>query len=435
MTRSTHRSAAQDRGQAATGRSALAARQRERLRALLDALRARNPFYQAKLAGVAFDAPRDPLGALPFTTRAELQADQAAHPPYGTNLTEPLERYIRVHQTSGSSADTPLRWLDTPASWAWFKHCWTTVLRGAGVRAGDRLLFPFSFGPFVGFWAAFESAAEMGLFCLPAGGMTTAARLRYLLDHAATVVCCTPTYALRLADVAREEGIALAPSPVRLLIVAGEPGGSVPEVRARIEAAWGARVIDHAGMTEIGAWGFEPVEQAGGMLVIEDEFIPEVVQPETGDAVPEGEIGELVLTNLGRAAAPLIRYRTGDLVRLRRDANVAGRGWAWVQGGVLGRVDDMLFIRGNNVFPAAIDGIVRSFADVAEYRVDVTRSGAMTELSIELEPAASAAPELHTRVANAIRDRLHFRPHVRTVAPGALPRFEMKARRWTRRDG
>jgi phenylacetate-CoA ligase len=199
-----------------------------------------------------------------------------------------------------------LRWLDTAESWAWFKKCWRTIYAAEGITAADRLFFPFSFGPFVGFWAAFETAAEMGCFCLPAGGMSTLARLHHLLDHRATAICCTPTYALRMAEVAREAGLELAGSAVRALIVAGEPGGCIPETRARIETAWRARVFDHTGMTEIGSCSFECLERPGGVHVNETEFIPEVVNPETGEPVPLGESGELVLTNLGRIGSPLI---------------------------------------------------------------------------------------------------------------------------------
>jgi phenylacetate-CoA ligase len=412
-------------------RPALEQLQRRKLARLLESVLADNAFYRGKLMAVRFDALRDPLEGLPFTTRGEIEADQREHPPYGTNLTYPLSRYVRLHQTSGSSSAAPLRWLDTPEDWEWFKQCWTIVLRHAGVTAGDRVLFPFSFGPFIGFWAAFEAAASLGCLCLPAGGMTSAARLQFLIDNRATVVCCTPTYAQHLAEIAQAEGINLKASAVRTLIVAGEPGGSIPAVRARIEYAWGARVFDHAGMTEIGAWGYEPPERSGGLLVIESEFIAEVINPANGRPTTDDESGELVLTNLGRVGSPLIRYRTGDRVRLVRDENIGGRSLAWADGGVLGRVDEMLVIRGNNVFPAAIEGILRELPEIAEFRLRVRRQPrGLNDLEIEVEPAPNAnIIALAERVEHAVRDRLHFRPAVSLAAPGALPRFELKARR------
>lgn len=401
--------------------------QRQRLESLLREVRAANSFYREKFAGCAGAATGD-LHDLPFTTRAEIEHDQRQHPPYGRLTTYPLERYVRLHQTSGSSGQ-PLRWLDTAESWSWWKRCWAAIYRAAGVRAGDRLAYPFSFGPFIGFWSAFESAAELGHLVLPGGGMSTAARVRFMIDHAVTVVCCTPTYALRMAEIAAAEGITLRDSPVRALIVAGEPGGNIPGTRARIEQAWGARVFDHAGMTEMGPWGFECLERPGGLHVLETEFIAEVIDSR-GAVLPGGEPGELVLTNLGRTGMPLIRYRTGDQVVLQRGRCPCGRSLAWAEGGVRGRIDDMLIIRGNNVFPSAIESIVREFAEVAEFRLAVEARGELTDLCVEIEPSDAGSPaDLCGRVQAALRDRLHFRPEVRLAPAGGLPRFDMKAQR------
>lgn len=408
--------------------------QQAKLGTLLQRVSSRNPFYRRKWSQAGWSAtpPAPPLNELPFTGRDEIQRDQWQHPPYGTNLTFPLAAYHRMHQTSGSTT-APLRWLDTADSWEWFKRCWGIIYRAAGLTPQDRLVYPFSFGPFIGFWAAFESAAALGNLCLAAGGMTTTARLRYLLDNAVTIVCCTPTYALHMAEVAAAEGMDLRASAVRGLIVAGEPGGNVPATRAAIEAAWGARVFDHAGMTEMGAWGFECVERPGGMHIMENEFIAEVIDPGSGGPVGEGEPGELVLTNLGRIGSPLVRYRTGDVARMTRGRCDCGRWFARLEGGIAGRVDDMLIIRGNNVFPSAIEEILRGVGGVAEFRLHVDRRGALTELRIEIEPAAGAAAAAVTaRAAAAVRDRLNFRPVVEAAAPGTLPRFEMKARRVVR---
>src|SRR5262249_10659580 len=152
--------------------------------------------------------------------KAELCADQQAHPPHGEGLTYPLDRYCRLHQTSGTSGQ-PLRWLDTRESWEWALSCWDAMFPMVGLRQGDRLFFPFSFGPFLGFWPAFEAAVRQGYFCLPAGGMSSDARLRLMLENDITVVFCTPTYAQHLAEVAHQEGFDLARSKVRALIVAG----------------------------------------------------------------------------------------------------------------------------------------------------------------------------------------------------------------------
>jgi phenylacetate-CoA ligase len=395
----------------------------ERLRDLLAEVVPANPFYAHKFAGRDLADFTD----LPFTTKADIVADQVEHPPYGTNLTYPLGRYCRLHQTSGTSSGRPLRWLDTPESWDWLLGCWRGVFDRLNLRPGDVFYFAFSFGPFLGFWTAFEAAARAGYLVLPGGGLTSTARLRFLLEHKATVVCCTPTYALHLAELAAQEKLDLAGSSVRLVIVAGEPGGSIPATRERIEQVWGARVIDHYGLTEVGPVAAEPADRPGIQMILPERYVAEVVELGGSKPASDGEPGELVLTNLGRVGSPLIRYRTGDVVKARRDAN---GGLQLLVGGILGRTDDMIHVRGNNLYPAAIEAVVRRFADVAEFRILVDRTGPLADLSLEIEPAAGTRTDgLADAVARAIRDDLLFRVPVAAVPCGSLPRFELKARR------
>src|SRR6267143_1886251 len=331
-----------------------------RLSARLPELQRDNAFYRAKLPNAARD-----LRDLPFTTKPELSEDQAAHPPFGANLTYPIERYVRLHQTSGTTGQ-PLRFLDTPESWEWWRECWQPIYRAAGVTARDRMFFAFSFGPFVGFWSAFAGAERLGALCLTGGAMTTIERVAAIVATEATVVMSTPTYALRLAEAAREEGIDLPRSALRVSIHAGEPGASIPATRHRIEQELGVESFDHTGATEIGPHGFS-CSARDGVHINESEFIAEVLDERTGEARDEGE-GELVLTNLGRWGMPVIRYRTGDRVRAVRDACSCGRTLMKLAGGIAGRVDDMITVRGVNVFPSAIEAIVRRFDEVGEYR-------------------------------------------------------------------
>ena len=391
---------------------------------LLTALQS-SPFYRRKIDKLALSE----LSQLPFTTKADLVADQQLYPPYGSNLTHPVSSYTRLHQTSGTTTGQPLRWLDTPESWNWLLDRWDVIYQHIGIRSDDRLLFAFSFGPFLGFWTAFEAATRQGLAVFPTGGMTSAARLRYILDHQVTVVLCTPTYSLHLAEVAAKETIDLAASSVRAVIVAGEPGGMIPATRSRIETAWGARVFDHYGLTEVGPVAVESVDDPNAMLII-DGYVAEVIDPSTTKPVSAGEIGELVLTNLGRLGSPLARYRTGDLVRAEPSPHRLR-----LVGGILGRTDDMIQIRGNNVYPTAIEAIIRRFPEIAEFRVTVDATGPMTELAIEVEPSHTTnGTQLAERLAQAVRDELHFRPTVISVTPRTLPRFEMKAKRFHRRE-
>jgi phenylacetate-CoA ligase len=408
----------------------------DRFRDLLAEALPRNQFYARKYEGLGID-PSDfrdvaDLARLPFVTKAELIADQREHPPYGRVLTYPLDAYSRLHQTSGTTTGKALCWLDTPESWDNLLRCWRDSFPYMGLTPKDRFFFPFSFGPFIGFWSAFEAASREGFLCIPGGGMTSTARLRFLIDHDATVVCCTPTYALHLAELASREGIDLAGSSVRAVIVAGEPGGSIPATRERIETVWGARVFDHYGMTEVGPVAVEMVECPQRMALLEEHYVAEVIDQTRLTPVPEGEIGELVLTNLGRAGSPLIRYRTGDLVKKRNEefgtrSKIPG---AFLDGGILGRTDDMIHLRGNNVYPAALEAVVRRFPEVTEFRMVVDQTGPLADLRLEIEPdPAIDASILGEAVGRAIRDELLFRVDVVAVAPGALPRFELKARR------
>ncbi|MCE2514015.1 MAG: AMP-binding protein [Acidobacteria bacterium] len=417
-------------------RAALATRQGERLHTLLRTVGERNPFYRRKLAAARVDVnaltlPAD-MEALPFTTKAELIADQAESPPWGTALTEPLERYTRYNQTS-STTGRPLRWIDTPESWQWMLECWKAVYRAAGVTARDRIFFPFSFGPFLGFWTAFDAATQIGAHAIPAGGMSSEQRLGLIEALAPTVVCCTPTYALRLLDVARQgDGTdPLAARAVRVIIVAGEPGGSIAATRRRIEAGWGARVIDHHGLTEVGPVSFECREAPGFVHVNEGEYVAEVVDPATGDAVPDGRRGELVVTNLGRTASPLIRYRTRDLVVRTTEPCACGRTFARLVGGVVARADDMANVRGVNVYPAAVESVLRAIDAIVEYRCTVRTARSQRTLDVEVEVRAGAdAAAIATLAGRRLRDALALTVPVAPVAAGTLPRFEMKARRF-----
>lgn len=415
------------------------AAQLAKLRRLLTALVPANAFYTRKLATTGVTGEIASWGEFcartPFTTKQEIVDDQLSHPPYGTNLTFPQNRYTRFNQTS-STTGNPLYWLDTEDSWKWMLDCWSIVYDAAGVGPEDRVLFAFSFGPFLGFWTAFEAAERLGCLCIPGGGMSSEARLHAITNNEVTVVCCTPTYAIRLGEVAVEQGVDLGSSKVRRVIVAGEPGGSIPATRSLLESLWpGARVFDHHGMTETGPVSFECPAQPGVLHIIESAYLPEVINPATGGPVGSCETGELVLTNLGRLGSPLLRYRTGDLVRRGnslRTPCICGRCDLALEGGILGRVDDMVIVRGVNVFPGAIEEIIRSFPEIAEYRVEVQTAAALTELRIQVEPSSSCsnASELCDKLQTALQSVFHLRIPISSSQPGSLPRFEMKAKRW-----
>ncbi len=411
----------------------------DKLQRLLREISGRNRFYTKKWkdAGVIPDNIHtlSDFQKLPLTCKSELVRAQEDAPPFGTNATFSPEAYTRVHQTSGTTG-APMRVVDTPESWNWWGYCWGHVLRGAGVTARDRVFLPFSFGPFIGFWATVEGAKRVGAMMIPGGGWDSIQRLHMMRDLGATVVCCTPTYALRLAEVGRQEHFDMRSLSVRALIHAGEPGASVAQTKARIEAAWGAKCFDHAGASEVGAHSFECELQPGGIHVIESEFIAEVIDPQTDQEAAAGEIGELVITNLGRPGFPVIRYRTGDLVRLNLTPCACGRTFARFDAGLLGRSDDMVTIRGVNVYPTAIENVIRQFGSVDEFQVTVTTVHEMHHLEVEIEVVSGNDTEhVRTHVEQAIHHALSLRPTVKVAKPGTLAHFEMKARRFRRVDG
>lgn len=416
-----------------TDRDTLRSRQWARLQPMLQPLLGGGGFYARKLRAAGL-AQADPGGLdafvrrVPFTTKEELLADRLAHPPFGSNLTRPLAEYTRFCQTSGTSSGQPMAWLDTPDSWEAMLDCWREVYRAADLKPGtDRLFFAFSFGPFLGFWTAFEAAARDYLV-LPGGGLSSQARLQAMARYGATVLCCTPTYALRLGEsLGTAEGVDRADLQVRKILVAGEPGGSIPEVRARIEKLWQARVYDHHGMTEVGPVSYETTALPGHLAILEDRYFAEVIDPVTGVEVEDGACGELVLTTLVRAACPLLRYRTGDWVR---KGFVQGR--LVLEGGVLSRVDDMVVVRGVNVYPSAIEAVVRQFPEVAEFVVEQRKVEAMDEIELLVEVAEAQAREVIRRLEARLRDTFSLRIPVRLAAAGSLPRHEFKARRWHR---
>jgi len=399
--------------QSATSGEEIRDQQLNKLRAGLTAVLTGNQFWRDRLNSVD---GWDDFKRLPLTSKSELLADQASHPPFGTNLTYPVDRYVRLHQTSGSSGELPLRWLDTAESWEWWLRIWAEhVYRAASVTPADRVFLAFSFGPFIGFWSAFGGAERLGALCMSGGSMTSEQRVRTILDLGATVLLSTPTYALRLADVARGMGVDLAESSVRVTIHAGEPGASIPATRGAIEAAWSASAFDHTGMTELGPTGFS-CSARDGVHLIESEFIFEVTDE-----------GELVATNLGRWGMPLIRYRTGDRVIVSREPCPCGRPFLKILGGIQGRVDDMFTVRGVNLYPSQVEDIVRRHPEVGEFVIEHRRERRMDEVAVLVE--TSAASFSAERLEADLRQALGVRLDCRVVPAGTLPRSELKSRR------
>lgn len=403
-----------------------------KLQSMLVEIYGKNKFYTDKFDQAGFDPAsfasiRD-LSGIPFTEKSELVADQASN-GFAANLTYPLSSYVRFHQTSGTTGE-PLHVLDTDDSWNWWGRCWRRVFTGAELTADDRIFCTFSFGPFIGFWAAVEGARQLGCLLVPGGGRSSIGRLRLMLETQCTALCCTPSYALHLLKVAKENNFDITELKIRTLVLSGEPGANIPAIKKRINEGWSAQCHDHAGASEVGAFGFEPRSHPDGLSINETEFIAEVLDKSSHEPVADGEEGELVLTNLGRWGFPVIRYRTGDVVKYSRPVDDA-TDFLYLEGGIIGRADDMVTVRGVNIFPSAIDNLVREIVEIDEYRTTVHIKGEMSDLTIEIEVLAGVnADSVQSILLESISNKLGLRPVIEQVEHNVLPRFELKGRRF-----
>ncbi|HKB23684.1 MAG TPA: AMP-binding protein [Methylomirabilota bacterium] len=410
--------------------------QAQRLRAQVVHAAAHSPFYKRKFkeAGVKPATVRTlgDLARLPFTTKDELKENQAAKPPWGDVLAVPFDEILRVHMTSATTG-RPLAFLDTKDDWHGFYHSYARSLYAFGVRRSDVVIAAFSYGPWIGYWSGFYAAQDLGCLVFPVGGLTTDQRLDALLAYPVTVLGCTPSYALFLAEAAAQKGIDLAKqTKVRITWHTGEPGASIPATKAKIEAAFGAKAYDLPGLTEIAAWGFECDARSGLTHVHEDYCYPEVLDGSDRPVGPGGR-GELVLTSLYRKAMPLIRYRTRDMVQVADRKCPCGRTLAAFEGGVLARIDDMKKIRGVIVYPRRVEELVRPHAGVDEFQVVFRRHEGLDDILIRIDPSPSLSLRerdgLRARLGADLRTGLGIRVTVEIVEPGSLPRFDHKAKR------
>ena len=402
---------------------------------------ARSPFHRLRFDTAGFHPDQlktlDDIRRIPMMTREEWMASEQQTPLFGDLPATDHAHAIRYHLTSGTSGRMPIRVLDGMKDWEWIAEMWCYGFWGFGVRPEDTVYFAFGYGSFIGFWGAHYCCEKIGALVIPGGAQTTEARVRQIVEMGATTVCSTPTYALRLWQQATEMGIDLAKeSQVNKVLLSGEPAGSIPAVKRQLEEAWGAKCGDSAGMTEIGTiMIFECANQPGGTHIIEDHFIEEVIDPETGDTVSYGELGERVVTSFGRGFIPLLRYRTKDMVlKVPASTCSCGRTGDLYDGGIRGRWDDMKLIRGTNVYPRAVEAIVREEDAIDEFQIYIWRRDDIRDeitIKAEVKPGREAEwPTIQQRLAAdlaAAHEGLRF--IVEQAEPGSLPRFELKAKR------
>lgn len=394
------------------------------------------PFYREKFdrAGVK---PADiqtlaDLQKLPLTEKAEwLEAQGDKLSEFGTFLAMDESEIVRYHQTSGTTG-SPIRLAFGHRDWNFWMECWGHGLTAAGLTNQDRIFVSFPYNLFVGWWGGQDTARLLGCRVYSGGGMTTEQRLHVIRDHEVTALMGSPSYLLRLAQMARSEmDWDTNGSSVTKLICGAEPGGSIPATRKRLEEAWGAEVFDHLGASEVGPWGYECAAHPGGVHICEGFFLMEFVNPETGEPAEPGQLVKLIITTLEKYTQPVIRFDVKDLVRVSPEPCPCGRTFRWVEGGLLGRADDMIKIRGVLFSPRVVEDVVRTFEPTAEYRVYLDRKEALDEVTLRIESGAGG--ETRDRLVHDLQQALKLKTNLRFVIelcePETFPREEIKTRR------
>jgi phenylacetate-CoA ligase len=376
------------------------------------------------------------IARVPTVEKAMMQDVQRRAPfPYGDALCVPLERVTEFHQTSGTKGQ-PVYQPDTWQDWEWWAEAWSYIMYAQGFRDTDRIFIPFGYNIFVAYWAGHYAGEKIGCEVIPGGVLDTKARLLKMQELKATAMMATPTYVLSMADVARRD-LGLDPARdlhVRKILCAGEPGACIPSTKRRMERAWGAKVYDHAGATEIGAWSYECTAQPGGLHVNEALFLVEIVDIETGELITApGRRGKLIITAFDREAQPCVRFDSKDVAEWAAEPCPCGRTFRWIRGGVVGRTDDITKVKGVLLSPSAIEEVVRSFPELGdEFEVVVTKKGdvdAIT-LKVELAPEAADQEKIEARLANQLRLKTNLRYDIEFHAYDTLPRYAVKARRF-----
>ncbi len=355
--------------------------------------------------------------------------------PYGDALCVPLEEVTAFRQTSGTTGQ-PVYQPDTWTDWEWWSECWCFILWAQGYRPADRVFIPFGYNVFVAFWAGHYAAEKIGCEVVPGGVLDTQARILKIQELQATALMGTPTYILAMAEAARVKlGIDPRRLSVRKITCAGEPGASIPSTKKRLENAWNARVYDHAGATEIGAWSFECHSQPGGMHVNEALFLVEIEDLETGEPIEEpGRRGKMIITALDRHAQPCIRFDSKDIIEWGPQACACGRTFRLIKGGVLGRTDDITKVKGVLLAPSAIEDVVRSIPGLGdEYEVVVDRENDADRITLRVELTPESR-ENRRHIEEILRTQLRLKTNLgyrlEFHEPGSLPRYEVKARRF-----
>jgi len=373
---------------------------------------------------------------IPKVEKSMMRAIQGKEPyPYGDMLAMPLERVTIYHQTSGTTGQ-PVYQADSWQDWEWWAEAWACLLYAQGYRDYDRLFLPFGYNIFVAFWGAHYGAEKLGCEVVPGGVLNTEARILKMQELRATAMAATPTYVLGMADTARRK-LGVDPAKdlqIRRITVAGEAGGSVPATKKRMEEAWGAKVFDHVGATEIGAWSFECRYQSG-LHINEALFLVEIEDIDSGEIITEpGRRGKMVITALNRMAQPCIRFDSKDVIEWSPDKCECGRTFRLLKGGVVGRADDITKVKGVLLAPTSIEEVVRSIPELSdEYEVLVTKKGDLDDITLKVEPAPGQqnnVEKIRAKLIDQLRLKTNLGYNLEFHEYGTLPRYDVKAKRF-----
>ena len=387
-------------------------------------------------AGVSPDDIRtfDDIRKVPKVEKSMMRDIQCKDPfPYGDALCVPLDKVSTFRQTSGTTGQ-PVYQPDTWQDWEWWSECWSYILWAQGYRPSDRVFLPFGYNIFVAFWAGHYAAEKLGCEVVPGGVLDTQSRLLKIQELNATAMMATPTYVLNMADVAKNKmGIDPSALSINKITCAGEPGAGIPSTKKRMEDAWGAKVFDHSGATEIGAWSYECTRQPCGMHVNEAMFLVEIEDIETGEIIDEpGKRGKMVITALDRMAQPCIRFDSKDVIEWDSEPCSCGRTFRVIRGGVIGRADDITKVKGVLLSPAAIEEVVRSIDGLGdEFEIIVDKQGDKDriKLKVELMPEVSKT-SIETRLKDQLRLKTNLGYLIEYYDYGSLPRYDVKAKRF-----
>jgi phenylacetate-CoA ligase len=374
---------------------------------------------------------------VPKVEKSMLRAIQGKEPyPYGDILCVPLEQVTEYHQTTGTTGQ-PVFQADTWQDWEWHSEAWASFLYAQGYRNHDRIFLPFGYNVFIAFWGAHYAAEKLGCEVIPGGVLNTEARILKMKQLRATALMATPTYVLGMADVARRK-LGIDPArdlQIRRITVAGEPGGNIPSTKKRMEEAWGAKVYDQIGATEIGDWGYECTCQSG-LHVHEAFFLVEIEDIDTGELITgPGRRGKMIITALDRIAQPCIRFDSKDIIEWNPlDRCECGRTFRLLRGGLIGRADDITKVKGVLLAPTSIEEVVRSIPELGdEYEVIVAKKGDIDDitLKVELLPGQEGKTDLvKAKLTDQLRLKTNLGYNLEFHEYNTLPRYDAKSKRF-----